>query len=99
MYQYRHSIQSPPASTQRSHCSYNESNAPENASSRIAFSSIATVRWIDGTASNLVPFIAGAKSGQWRGWHTTGIHRFAKNWETTPEECAGALGTRRWWPA
>jgi hypothetical protein len=32
------------------HRSYNESNARENASSRIAFSSIVTVCWIDETA-------------------------------------------------
>jgi hypothetical protein len=38
--------------------SYNESNARENASARIAFSSLVTVCWIDETASNLVPLIA-----------------------------------------
>jgi hypothetical protein len=57
-----------PASTQRLHHSYNESNARENASSHIAFSSLITVCWIDETASNLIPFIAifnlGNKKGQ-----------------------------------
>jgi hypothetical protein len=38
--------------------SYNVSNARENASSRIAHTSLLTVCWIDETASTLVPFIA-----------------------------------------
>jgi hypothetical protein len=30
------------------------------------------------------------------GWDDTEIPRFAKNLETTPEECAGALSCRRY---
>jgi hypothetical protein len=55
---YYHSIWSLPVSAKRLHYSYNESNARENASSRITFGFLVTVCWIDETASNLVPFVS-----------------------------------------
>jgi hypothetical protein len=68
-------------------------NARENASSRIAFSSLVAVSWIDETASKPVPFIEifnleNRKSQQAlnHGWDNTGILLFAKNSEKTPEE-------------
>jgi hypothetical protein len=90
--------QSPPASAQCLHHSYNKSNAQENAFSHIASSSPITVYWINGTASNLVLFIAifnlenkklsaGTKSGELGGWHNMEIPRFTTNLETMPEEC------------
>jgi hypothetical protein len=64
-------IQYSPRPIPHVHIADNESNARENASSRIAFSFLVTVCWIDEAASNLVAIFnsgnrkksAGAKSG------------------------------------
>jgi hypothetical protein len=53
----------PISSAQRLHRSYNKSNARENASSHIAFSSLVTACWVIETASNLVSFITVFNSG------------------------------------
>jgi hypothetical protein len=69
------------------------SNARENATSRIAFTSFATVPSVDETASNIVPFIVIFNVGNKRtsvGAITKGTTDSSKS-ETTPEKCSGAF--------